>query len=80
MRSVIKKWGNSASVRIPSSIMEAAHLDIDDLIEIREEDGRIVIDRIHDDEYDLSQLLSAIEPDNIHREFDFGTPSGRELL
>jgi antitoxin MazE len=60
--------------------MEAAHLEINDSIEIREEAGRIVIDRIHNDEYDLSQLLSAIGPDNIHVEFDFGNPSGRELL
>jgi hypothetical protein len=26
MRTVVKKWGNSASVRIPSAIMEAAEL------------------------------------------------------
>ncbi|PYU68335.1 MAG: PbsX family transcriptional regulator, partial [Acidobacteria bacterium] len=26
MKTVVKKWGNSASVRIPAAIMEAAHL------------------------------------------------------
>ncbi|MDA8027018.1 MAG: AbrB/MazE/SpoVT family DNA-binding domain-containing protein [Actinomycetota bacterium] len=80
MRSVIKKWGNSASVRIPSSIMEAAHLAIDDSVEIREEAGRIVIDSIRGDEYDLTQLLEAIDPDNLHGEIDFGITFGRELL
>jgi len=41
---VVKKWGNSASVRIPAAIMEAAHLDLDDAVDVREESGRIVIE------------------------------------
>ncbi len=28
MRVTVKKWGNSASVRIPAAIMEAAHLKV----------------------------------------------------
>ena len=26
MRAVVKKWGNSASVRIPAAVLKAAHL------------------------------------------------------
>ena len=44
----IKKWGNSASVRIPSAIMQAARLDLDAAVDVREEDGRIVIDPIRE--------------------------------
>jgi len=39
MRTVVKKWGNSASVRIPAAIMEAAHLDLDDAVDVREDLG-----------------------------------------
>ena len=80
MRSVIKKWGNSASIRIPSSIMEAAHLDVEDSVEIIEEAGRIVIDPVRNREYDLSQMLSNIVPENIHHEINFGIATGKELL
>ena len=80
MRSVIKKWGNSASIRIPSSIMEAAHLDVEDSVEIIEEAGRIVIDPVRNREYDLSQMLSNIAPENIHDEVNFGIATGKELL
>ena len=80
MRVTVKKWGNSASVRIPAGIMKAAHLGLDDAVDIREEDGCIVIEPIRTNEYDLAHLLAGITPDNLHTEVNFGTPVGRELL
>ncbi len=42
MRAVVKKWGNSASVRIPKNILKLVRLDVDDPVDLREESGRIV--------------------------------------
>jgi len=78
MRVIVKKWGNSASVRIPAGIMEAARLGLDDPVDIREEGGRIVIEPIR--EYDLARLLAGITPENLHTDVDFGAPAGNELL
>lgn len=78
MRAIVKKWGNSASVRIPAGIMEAAHLCLDDQVDIREEGGRIVIEAIRTCE--LAHLLAGITPENLHTEVDFGAPVGKELL
>jgi antitoxin MazE len=72
--------GNSASVRIPAGIMKAAHLDLDDLVDIHEEDGRIVIEPIRTNKYDLAQLLAEITPENLHTEVDFGTPAGKDIF
>jgi antitoxin MazE len=80
MRAVVKKWGNSASVRIPTGIMEAAHLRLDDHVDVREEGGRIVIEPIRGSEFDIDQLLAGITPQNLHTEIDFGAPIGKELL
>jgi antitoxin MazE len=80
MRVVVKKWGNSASVRIPAGVMQAARLSLDDTVEVREEAGRIVIEPIRAQKYDLAQLLAKITPRNLHRESDFGAPVGKELL
>ena len=44
MQLTVKKWGNSAAVRIPAAIMEAAHLKLDAAVDVREEDGRIIIE------------------------------------
>ncbi len=80
MRVVVKKWGNSASVRIPAGIMEAARLGLDDPVDIREEGGRIVIEPVRANECDLSQLLAGITPKNLHDEVDFGALAGNERL
>ena len=80
MRSTVKKWGNSASVRIPAVILEAVHLKLDETVDIREEGGCIVIEPVRPSGYDLAELLAGITPENLHAEVDFGAPVGKEAL
>jgi antitoxin MazE len=79
-RTVVKKWGNSASVRIPAAVMQAAHLDLDEAVDVREESGRIVIEPAQRKEYDLAELVKQITVENLHDEADFGRPVGKEAL
>src|SRR6476661_2568962 len=58
MRVQEKKWGNSASVRIPASVMAAAAFKIDQPVEVYEEDGRVIIDPRMAPIYDLDTLLA----------------------
>jgi antitoxin MazE len=80
MRTVVKKWGNSASVRIPAAVMQAAHLDLDEAVDVREESGRIVIEPAQRKEYDLAELVKQITVENFYDEADFGRPVGKEVL
>ena len=80
MRTRIKKWGNSAAVRIPAAVMQAAHLGLDETVEVREESGRIVIEPTQRKEYDLAELVTRITDGNLHDEADFGSPVGKETL
>lgn len=80
MRVTIKKWGNSAAVRIPSAVMEAARITTDAVVDVSEEDGRIVIVPLRNESFDLETLVSKITPDNVHDEIGFGPPLGRETL
>ena len=79
MRATVRKWGNSAAVRIPASVLDAASLSLDAEIDIRHEDGRIIIEAAQPS-VDLSDLLAAITPDNLHAEVPTGEPVGRESL
>lgn len=72
MRVTIRKWGNSAAVRIPAAIIKATNLGLDQSIDIREENGRIIIEPIRPGDYNLAQLLAGITPDNLHTEISFG--------
>jgi antitoxin MazE len=78
MRVTVKKWRNSASVRIPAAIMEAAHLKLYETVDIREEGGCIVIEPMRSRGYDLAELLAGFTPENLHAEVDFGAPAGEE--
>jgi antitoxin MazE len=80
MQVLVKKWGNSASVRIPASIMAAAKLSLDQPVDVREEAGCVVIEPIRTREFDLADLIAGITDDNMHEEIDFGPPVGRERL
>ncbi len=79
MRMVVKKWGNSASVRIPAAVMEAARLHVDQPVEVREEAGRIVIEPIREEVYDLATLVAGITDRNRHEAVEMGLPVGREV-
>ncbi|WP_221414706.1 AbrB/MazE/SpoVT family DNA-binding domain-containing protein [Sphingobium lignivorans] len=79
MRVHVKKWGNSASVRIPASIMASASLRIDQEVDVREEEGRIIIEPVSTPSYDLDSLLSGMTPDTFPEEVDFGPPAGKEV-
>jgi len=80
MRVLVKKWGNSASVRIPASVMEAAKLTLDAAVDVREEGGRIVVEPLRESDCDLDALLAGITPENLHAELSFGTLVGKESL
>ncbi|MBI5659029.1 MAG: AbrB/MazE/SpoVT family DNA-binding domain-containing protein [Nitrosomonadales bacterium] len=79
MEVIVKKWGNSAAVRIPAAVMAAAHVDLDQSVEVREEQGRIVIEPIRRKEYKLDELLGGITGKNLHQPIDTGAPVGKEI-
>ncbi|MGC1684460.1 MAG: AbrB/MazE/SpoVT family DNA-binding domain-containing protein [Candidatus Acidiferrales bacterium] len=80
MKAVVKKWGNSAALRIPAHLMRAAQLEFDEPVDVREESGRIVIEPVRRKAYDLAALIKGITRSNQHQEVDFGKPVGKEAL
>jgi antitoxin MazE len=79
MEVIVKKWGNSAAVRIPAAIMAAAHVDLDQPVDVREEQGRIVIEPVRRKSFKLDELLSGITGSNLHKPVDSGAPVGMEV-
>jgi antitoxin MazE len=75
----VKRWGNSPAVRLPAAIMEAAHLTLDQPVEVRAEHGRVIIEPASP-AYSLDDLLAGITVKNCHGEQDFGEAQGKELL
>jgi antitoxin MazE len=78
VRAKVKKWGNSAAVRIPASVMQATRLALDEAVDVREEAGRIVIEPVRQKTYELAKLVRGITPKNQHEAIEFGPAVGNE--
>lgn len=79
MEVLVKKWGNSAAVRIPASIVKSAQLKLDQPVDVREERGRIVIEPRRARAFALADLVRRITPANRHDAVDTGPAVGREV-
>jgi antitoxin MazE len=78
MNVYVRKWGNSDAVRIPAKTLAAAGIKTDDPVTVREEGGRILIERA-EVEMTLEELCARITPENRHEETDWGPPLGKEF-
>ena len=77
--AMVKKWGNSAAIRIPAAVLADANLRVDQPVEIREERGRIVIEPLRRKTFEIRELVKGIRRDNLHEPIDTGAPMGREV-
>jgi len=79
MKTRIQKWGNSLALRIPKSFADEVGLQKEALVEIKLDNGHIVIAPLHKPEILLDQLLAQITEDNIHHEVETGPAVGNEV-
>jgi antitoxin MazE len=80
MQAVIRKWGNSPALRLPTTVMKEAGYQLEQKVELIVSRGRIVIQPSERVEYDLDALISGITADNVHQEVSFGAAVGHEAL
>lgn len=80
MQINMRQWGNSVGVRIPAGILAELKLTAERRVDIRAEDGKIIIEPIDEKKLTLEQLLSQITEDNLHDAVDFGQSMGKEML
>ena len=80
MEAVIRKWGNSPALRLPSAALKAAGFALEQKVALVVSSGRMVIQPSENVTYTLDNLLAGITSDNAHSEFSFGKPVGKEAL
>lgn len=77
----IKKWGNTAAVRLPKKIVEAAHVSLDQELEVTVQGKSIVLTPIKKKNIKtLEQLLRGVTPDAVRGELDWGSEVGNERI
>jgi antitoxin MazE len=77
MEAVVKKWGNSLGIRIPNHIVRELSLKDGSFVDINDVGKEIIIKPIQKSK--LSELLSKVNEQNIHKEIETGDHVGKEI-
>ena len=83
MDAVIRKWGNSPALRLPSAVLKEAGYSLEQKVELIVSQGRIIIQPSAKVEYALDELVNGINASNAsnaHSELSFGAAVGNEAL
>jgi antitoxin MazE len=80
MEAVIRKWGNSPALRLPTAALKEAGYQLEQKVNLVVSRGRILIEPCEKVEYDLDLLVRGITVGNAHSEVNFGKPVGHEEL
>ena len=75
MRVEVAKWGNSAAVRLPTSALKEAGIQIGQALELDVKKGRWVMVPAQES---LESMLDKITPENMHSLALEGLPKGGE--
>jgi len=78
MKTRVKKWGNSLAVRIPQHVIREAGLANNTAVEMKVEEGKLIIQRTEDTPT-LEALLAKVTPENLHTAVDTGEAVGNEV-
>ena len=62
MRTEIKKWGNSAALRLPAAALAKAGLEVNSPVEIKAAEGKLVVSAVDIPQYKLADLLARCPP------------------
>ena len=80
LRATVGKWGNSAAVRIPATLLAQANLTDKQAIDLVLSDGKITLEPVTKQDLNLEDLVAQITPNNLHSEVEFGEPIGKEIF
>jgi antitoxin MazE len=79
MYTTIQRWGNSQAVRLPKAILEKSSLKENDKVEIRVQDGNLIIIPVKK-HLTLKERIAEYHGDSGCSEWDTGKPTGKEVF
>ncbi|MGN0992438.1 MAG: AbrB/MazE/SpoVT family DNA-binding domain-containing protein [Bacilli bacterium] len=79
MEARIQKWGNSSGIRIPSSILKSLNIKTNDILNIEQEDDRIIISIPKKKKISLEDRFKEYYGKNLVKEFSWDENVGREI-
>lgn len=78
MSLVLQKWGNSQGIRIPKIIIEALNWKENETLEIKTENGKLIIEP-EKKRKNIKELFADYNEEFVPENIDWGNPVGNEL-
>lgn len=72
----IQKWGNSAALRVPASVLKEAGFQIGQRLHLKVSDGKLSLEPAQES---LESLVARITPENTHGPLLDDTAAGTEV-
>lgn len=79
MYATVQKWGNSRAIRIPKPILEMVGLNENDPVEIKVQDGNLIIVPVKKHKT-LQERIAEYKGDYQCSEWETGAPEGNEVF
>jgi antitoxin MazE len=77
MELIVRKWGNSLGIRLPRTVTNSLKIQDGATLDLKLIDDTISIKK-NDNSLNLKDLLSKINKENLHEEYNFGDSVGLE--
>lgn len=78
MHTQVKSWGNSQGIRLSKDVLEAAHISLDDILDIKISDNTITLVKQRRHKSLEERAVAYGGRLLLDGEYDWGTPVGRE--
>ena len=76
--AILKKWGNSIALRLPSAVVKAEKFVAGNQVQIHISGHGLKVSKMPGDSR-IVELCAAITPGNVHLQTEWGTPQGQEI-
>lgn len=75
----IQKWGNSDGIRIPSSILKSLNIKTNDILNIEQQDDKIIISVPKKKNISLANRFKEYKGKNLAKDFSWDEYVGKEI-
>ena len=75
----IQKWGNSDGIRIPSNILKSLNIKTNDILNIEQEEDKIIISIPKKKKISLADRFRNYKGKNLAKDFSWDESVGREI-
>ncbi|EFL53524.1 AbrB/MazE/SpoVT family DNA-binding domain-containing protein [Finegoldia magna] len=79
MKIKLHRYGDSHVLRIPMSILDVLNWKDDDILDLKIEENKLIIENLSDDEMNIEDLFEDFTGQYEKEDIDWGEVTGKEV-